>query len=304
MRSGGTIPGLDDKAAFTLTPGGSNALPILLAVPHDGTDYPRAVIEMMRSPASTCLRLEDRRVGDIADRVADRTGVSLLKALAPRAMIDLNRSSDDIDWGMVANAHAKPDQRSRNTFRSRYGLGLVPRRVSGVGEIWRRPIDKQEIDRRIEQIHVPYHLTIAEELQRLRDVHGVALLMDLHSMPPLKPTAPGDRAADFVLGDRFGASCGVELSDVVLNYLAAMGRKAAYNRPYAGGYILERHGQPMRGIHAMQLEISRGLYLDAALDRPTVKLPAISRLVAGLLSVLGSQLLKIQGAPNFLQAAE
>lgn len=304
MHPGGTIPGFDNAAAFTLERGSGSAPPILLAVPHDGRTYPPSVVETMRSPAVTCVRLEDRRVGDIADLIADQLNVSLLKAHAPRAMIDLNRSTNDIDWGMVANARGTAKRNARATYRSRHGLGLIPRRISGVGEIWRRPVDQTEIDQRIAGIHGPYHSTMQAELQRLHDKHGMALLVDLHSMPPLKPQSIDAGAPEFVIGDRFGASCAAELSDAAIGFLVGKGRRGARNRPYAGGYILDRHGQPRRGIHAMQIEICRSLYLDAALDRPTPKLPAIARLVAGLIALLGTELRQIVPPRDFLQAAE
>ena len=300
---GGTIPGLEGASAYTLQTGSDEALPVLLAVPHDGQAYPEALLANMRAPAGSSMRLEDRYVGLIADRIAAETDLSLLKAHAPRAMIDLNRSVEDIDWGMVTGAKVVAKHHSRATFRARNGLGLVPRRISGIGELWRRPIPHAEIAQRIEQIHAPYHRALWTELERLRDLHGIALLLDLHSMPPLKPTQPGQAAAEFVLGDRYGASCDSGLSDLALRYIGGKGRRVAHNRPYSGGFMLDRYGQPRRGIHALQLEVCRSLYLDARLDQPSAKLPVIARLVAGLVRCLGEQV-RAMAPGRFAQAAE
>lgn len=300
---GGRIPGLEGSVAYTLKSECGDSLPILLSVPHDGQCYPDALLANMRAPAVSGMRLEDRHISLIADRIADETNLSLLKAHAPRAMIDLNRSVDDIDWGMVTGVKAAASHHSRATFRARNGLGLIPRRISGVGELWRRPIAHAEIAQRIEHIHAPYHKAIWTELERLRDLHGIALLFDLHSMPPLKPARPGHDAAEFVLGDRFGASCDSGIADLALRYIGGKGRRVAYNRPYSGGFILDRYGQPRRGIHALQLEVCRSLYLDARLDQPTARLPSTARLVAGLVRCLGEQVLAM--APGRLaQAAE
>ena len=106
-------------------------------------------------------------------------------------------------------------------------------------------------------------------------------------MPPLKPRVPGDRPAEFVVGDRFGAASDHALSAQALAYLARNERRAAHNRPYAGGYILDRHAAPRRGLHAIQLELCRTTYLDAAFAEPSARAPAIARLLTGLVRELG-----------------
>ena len=259
----------------------------------------------MRNPGETCPRLEDRHVALIGELVTQDVGVAFLQAHAPRAMLDLNRAVDDIDWSMVSGAKPRGPRHSQVNRRARSGLGLIPRRIPGVGEIWRSPITRDEIDGRIEAIYTPYHAALGRELEALRDRFGVALLLDLHSMPPLKPSAQGDHAAEFVIGDRFGASCDSGLADLALRYLSGQGRKVAHNRPYAGGHMLDRYGQPRRGIHAIQLEICRSLYLDARLDRPSARLPAIARLVSGLVRAIAHEV-EAMGRPGGLtrQAAE
>ena len=289
VRHGGSIPGLDDTPAFSFVRHAEIANPIIVAVPHDGQFYPPSLLAKMRNPGETCLRLEDRHVGRIAELVAQDIGMTFLRALAPRAMLDLNRAVDDIDWSMVSGAKPGGPRHSQVNRRARGGLGLIPRRIPSVGEIWRSQTTREEIEARIDDIYTPYHSALGRELEAIRDRFGVALLLDLHSMPPLKPPTQGDEAAEFVVGDRFGASCDGGLVDLALRYLSGQGRKVAHNRPYAGGHILDRYGQPRRGIHAIQLEVCRSLYLDSHLDRQSARLPAIARLVSGLVRTLAHE---------------
>lgn len=298
--SKGTVPGLPGQAAFSLDQPARGQVPILLSVPHAGRAYPPEFATLMRSPAAAGLRLEDRYVDLLAERVARETGMPLLVAHAPRAMIDLNRAPDDVDWDMVADATA-PRPRLAAGRRARSGLGLVPRRLPGMGELWRRRLTQAELTARIEQVHGPYHVAVADALHALRDRWGTALLLDLHSMPPLGPKRGSNAAPDFVVGDRFGASCDPMLSATALDHLAASGYRVAHNRPYAGGYVLDRHAAATRGVHAMQVEVCRSAYLDGALDQPGPGMATIARVIAGLVRRLADELTLGRGLP---QAAE
>ncbi|MBX7480980.1 N-formylglutamate amidohydrolase [Qipengyuania qiaonensis] len=301
--TGGEIPG-HHAPAYHLWRSDEDSLPVLIASPHCGRAYPEPLSALLRDPEQASLRLEDRHVDKIARPVATATRASLLLADAPRAMIDLNRSVEDIDWSMVRGAKPRQARHSLANRRSRSGLGLVPRRVPGMGEIWRRPLEKAELDAWIEGIYVPYHAALASELERLRDRWGVALLIDLHSMPPLRRTHPQDLPAEFVIGDRFGASCDPGLVDLAIRYLAAHGRRVAHNRPYSGGYVLDRYGQTARGIHALQIEVCRSAYLDARLDQPTIRAAAIAKLLSGLVHTLAAEVETMGRAVQMPHAAE
>jgi N-formylglutamate amidohydrolase len=299
---GGSIPGAAaGQAAFALTRREPAPVPVLLAVPHAGRAYPAEFAEIMRNQAAACVRLEDRLVDLVAEAVARATGAALLVARAPRALIDLNRAPDDVDWEMVVGG--PPERRVRHAAgrRARSGLGLVPRRLPGLGELWRRRLTCDELTARIEEVHQPYHATLAAELERLRDRWGVALLIDLHSMPPLGPKRGHDAAPDFVIGDRFGASCDGALSAAAIDHFSISGRRVAHNRPYAGGYVLDRHGASSRGVHAMQLEICRSTYLDAQLREPGPGLAAVARVLAGLVRRTAEEL---TAGRSLAQAAE
>ena len=285
---GGSIPGSNGLPAFTLRSPVPSALPILLAVPHAGRAYPGTLLERMRNPGFAALKLEDRYVDRLAERVARDTGAALLVAHAPRAMIDLNRGHEDVDWEMFA--HGRPDGVGSYTpgIRVRSGLGLIPRRLPGLGELWKRRHDAEDLAARIDQIHGPYHACLAETLAALRQRWGAALLLDLHSMPPLGYRG-GQPGPDFVLGDGFGATCDGRLVASCFSYFAQQRRGAAHNRPYAGGYVLERHARPGEGIHALQIEIDRSTYLDARLVEPGVGFDAMAELLTGLVRRLAGE---------------
>lgn len=290
--AGGTIPGAPGMAAFSLTMPAPSALPVLIAVPHAGRAYPGTIIQRMRNPGQAALKLEDRYVDRLAEQVARETGAALLVAHAPRAMVDLNRASDEVDWEMFPSARPEGASGSAPGLRVRSGLGLIPRRVPGLGELWNQRHEMDELEQRIAQIHAPYHACLSDALTRLRERWGAALLLDLHSMPPLGFRS-GQGAPEFVIGDRFGATCHGTLVGSSFGYFSEMRRAAAHNRPYAGGYVLERHGRPANGVYAMQLEIDRSSYLDARLAEPGKGFAAMVHLLGGLVRRLAAQVAEL-----------
>lgn len=306
------IPGLEGAPAFTLAGPSPSALPVLISVPHAGRAYPPGLAARMRHGGHALLRLEDRFADLLAEAVAQETGAMLIIARAPRAMIDLNRAPDDIDWGMIAGGQRGegPITGDGAGRRARSGLGLIPRRLPGLGELWKTPHSYTELAERIARIHEPYHAETARCLRDLRNRWGAALLLDLHSMPSL-PARGGSEGAEFVLGDRFGSTCDGGLVASAFSVLAGSRRLAAHNRPYAGGFVLERHGAPARGIHALQLEIDRRSYLDAAQEQPGPGLLPLAALVARLVRRLGEEVRDLGQArpggesdPGWAEAAE
>lgn len=250
----------------------------------------------MRHPRAAALRLEDRYADLLGREVAQRTGAALLVANAPRAMIDLNRAEDDVDWDMVIPG--KPNRGDAPMgLRARSGLGLIPRRLHGLGEIWKQRLAEEELAERIATIHTPYHAALAGELARLRKRWGAALLIDLHSMPPLGLRGPRPPSV-FVVGDRFGVSCHGTLVASAFGYFAEVRREAGHNRPYAGGYVLERHAAPDEGLHALQLEVDRSCYLDPAMSEPGAGFAAMVDVLVGLTERLAAQVAQLGQADD------
>ncbi|PTQ12292.1 N-formylglutamate amidohydrolase [Sphingomonas oleivorans] len=240
------------------------ATPLVIAVPHAGRDYPAELLAASRLPRSRLEALEDR----FADRlIAGAVGLGAIALVArrARAWIDLNRDPREIDPGMVAAGHSLP---AIATARMRGGLGLLPRRIAGAGEIMNRRLAEAEVRQRIEQDHAPYHQAIASALAEAHARHGVALLIDCHSMPSLVP-AGGTGAARIVLGDLHGRSAHSSFMERAEAVVRANGLPLARNSPYAGGHTLDRHGAPKRNIHAIQIEVDRSLYLMEDLRTPS-----------------------------------
>lgn len=315
---GGHVPGHADQPAFALRHFEPSPIPVLIAVPHAGRAYANSLLERMRHPAFAAPRLEDRYVDLLATRIAAETRAALLVAHAPRAIVDLNRASEDVDWDMLNQpapdasarpAHADHRWTARNgtMLRARSGLGLIPRRLPGLGELWKRRFEHHELDERIAGVHQPYHDALGAMLLRLRERWGAALLIDLHSMPPLTAPSSGERAAEFVVGDRFGASCGGEVIGAAFAHFARERRLVAHNRPYAGGYVLDRHARRGEGVHALQLEIDRRCYLDARLAEPGEGFEATVQLIVGLVRRLAAVVAELggeSGAARWRMAAE
>ncbi|QFT78192.1 N-formylglutamate amidohydrolase [Erythrobacter sp. THAF29] len=283
-------------------------LPVLIAVPHAGRVYPSETLAEMRDADLSQLRLEDRHVDLLGVEIAKATGTGLMVAHAPRAMLDLNRSHDDVDWEMVDGAGrrlSKPQPVLTGTNRrARSGLGLVPRRLPGFGEIWRSKLPREELDRRIDRIHRPYHEYLGRELERIRNAWGAALLIDLHSMPPLRKQHGQNEPPRIVLGDRFGSSCDGSLISRAVGYLKQHACPVAHNRPYSGGYVLDRHASPRRGLHAMQVEVCRAAYLDDRLAEPSDRLRGLAQMLAGMVRELGAETARLGAAGQMAQAAE
>ena len=303
--TGGEIPGSQGQPAYALRQSDPSPVPVLIAVPHAGRSYPGSLIERMRHPGYAALRLEDRYVDLLGEAVARETGAALLVAHAPRAMIDLNRAPEDVDWEMFAQGRPNGLGSYTPGLRARSGLGLIPRRLPGLGELWKQRHDAADLSARIDQIHAPYHQCLADSLAALRARWGAALLIDLHSMPPLGHR-DGNPPPEFVVGDRFGTTCHGSLVASCFGYFSAARRAAAHNRPYAGGYVLDRHAAPDSGLHALQLEIDRSRYLDARLAEPGQGFAAMVELLTGLVRRLAGEVAGLgQGGDSaWPQAAE
>jgi N-formylglutamate amidohydrolase len=219
--------------------------------------------------------LEDRHADALVE-IAVAAGVPAIVATRARAWIDLNRGEREIDPAAI---HPVPfPGATERSNRSESGLGLVPTRLPGGGAIFARPIAAAELADRIASDHRPYHRAIANALAEAHARFGVAVLIDCHSMPPL-PAGKGP-SATIVLGDRFGRSASPAILAAIVVEAQRSGLRVARNTPYAGAHTIERHGVPAAGIHAIQIELDRTLYLDSKLRRPGPGLAALGGFVA------------------------
>jgi len=262
--------------------------PVILSVPHAGRDYGAGLLSASRLGKAALETLEDRLVDRLVWR-ATTNGSTAFIARAPRAEIDLNRDAREIDPALIAPPLASGGV--VQSARTRGGLGLIPSRITGAGPIWRERIPRAELTRRIDQIHAPYHDALAAALDHARARFGEAVLLDCHSMPP-RANSDGVRNAAIVFGDRHGTTIGADLLDAALAAARALGYRAACNAPYAGGYIVSRHGRPAEGIHAVQIEIDRSAYLDRDLRTPGPGFEGAARMIAAVVQAIETRLLR------------
>ena len=249
-------------AAYTVVSGQKAAqaglqLPILFASPHSGGLYPEAMLETIRVPLIDLRRTEDAFVEELfAD--APKSGGQLIYANYARGYVDLNRDARELDPAMFHDG--PPRKVVVASPRVEAGLGCLPR-VAARGEpIYDGQISRAEGEYRLAQVHDAYHGYIRGALDRFKEVHGVAVLIDCHSMPSRQPGRR--KLADIVLGDRYGSSCDSRLTSVAERTFRDLGYTVSRNAPYAGGYTTRCYGRPKRGVHALQIEINRSLYMD------------------------------------------
>ncbi|MES2442883.1 MAG: N-formylglutamate amidohydrolase [Pseudomonadota bacterium] len=257
--------------------------PVVLSVPHAGRDYPLQLRAALRVPLAALRPLEDRHVDALA--LAARQGETLFVAERARAWIDLNRAEHERDPRLDDGAVPSGQPQSA---KLRSGLGLVPRRVGNSGDIWQHRLSGEEVAARIRADHRPYHAALGAALAAARARFGVAVLLDIHSMPPLGAPASAPR---IVLGDRFGRSASSRLLGRLEGVARAHGFASAVNAPYSGGHVLERHGDPRNGVHAIQVEFDRSLYLDAKLDQPGPGLAQTARALRAMIDALADEAL-------------
>lgn len=237
------------------------ATPFIFASPHSGRRYPPELLRMSRLDRHALRQSEDCYV-DLLFDAAPAQGAPLLRALFPRAWVDVNRSRDELDQRMFSDPlPASADTRSN---RVRAGLGVIPRIVADGQDIYDRKLKFFEARRRLSACYDPYHRALGDLINAARARFGCAVVIDCHSMPSAggAPFREGERAIDFVLGDRFGASCAPAAPALVENVLGACGYLVSRNAPYAGGHVASAYGRPSEGVHVLQIEINRALYLD------------------------------------------
>ncbi len=237
----------------------AQAAPFVLCSPHSGRVYPRFFLAQSRLDPQSLRKSEDCYVDELFAHVAE-LGAPLIAARFPRAYLDVNREPYELDPDLFIER--LPDYANTQSVRVAGGLGTVARIVADGEEIYRSRISLGAALERIELLYRPFHAKLMQLVERTREQFGFAILIDCHSMPSSSMSQPGGARPDFVLGDRFGASCDAGITRFVREALAALGYEVQLNRPYAGGYITEHYGRPAQGVHALQLEINRGLYLD------------------------------------------
>jgi len=233
--------------------------PVLFNSPHSGSTYPRAFLSASRLDIGTLRRSEDSFVDELIAGVV-KHGFPLMHAHFPRCFVDVNREPYELDPRMFEGR--LPSFANTRSMRVAGGLGTVARVVGDAQEIYDQRIPVDDALRRIESLYKPYHRSLRRLFTKLHRDFGAAVLVDCHSMPSTAGHRDERPRPEFVLGDRYGTSCVGVVSETVELTLRALGYSVSRNKPYAGGFITEHYGNPAAGLHAIQLEINRALYMD------------------------------------------
>ena len=237
-------------------------MPVVFSSPHSGRDYAPEFLAATKTDLASLRQLEDSFVDELFAAAPD-LGAPLLRALFPRAFIDPNREPYELDPEMYDEP--LPDHANTSSFRVSGGLGTIARVTTTGAEIYRRKLRVAEAEHRIAAFYQPFHDALEALLAATARQFGHAVLIDCHSMPSIggpRDRDQGRERADIVLGDRFGTSCAAALTETVEASLAEVGCRVTRNVPYAGGYTTHHYGRPEDGIHALQIELNRSLYMD------------------------------------------
>ena len=281
-----TSAALDIEPAFDIRRPAADGpcTPLVFASPHSGRLYPADMRASARLPGGAVRRSEDALVDRLLES-APRHGCAVIAARYARAYIDVNREPYELDASMFSDE--LPDYARARTARVAAGLGSIARIVAEGQEIYDRKLTFAEAELRVERVHRPYHAALSGLIAEARAKAGAAVLIDWHSMPAAATAGPGPaHGAQMVLGDRYGAACAPRLTQAVERELQAMGYRTARNAPYAGGHTTEFYGRPAEGVHALQIEISRSLYLDEASMAPSAGFKRLARDLDRLFVVL------------------
>ncbi|MEO4001638.1 N-formylglutamate amidohydrolase [Mesorhizobium sp. CAU 1732] len=245
--------------AFEVRSPAEQRVPFVFNSPHSGRVYPPRFLAMSKLDASAIRRSEDCFVDDLFGGAVP-LGAPMLAANFPRAYLDANREPWELDPRMFSDP--LPPHANARSARVAGGLGTVPRLVGEGQEIYKAKLKLAEAVMRVETVYKPYHEQLKRLLTRTHSRFGFAVLVDCHSMPASIRLGDNGMRPDFIVGDRFGVACAPALTEAAIGILSGMGYTVAHNKPYAGGFITEHYGRPARGLHAIQIEVNRGLYLN------------------------------------------
>ncbi len=272
-----------ETEAYVLTRPVRRMGPMIFASPHSGSDYSPDFLAQIVLDRRSIRSSEDAFVDRLFD-MAPAMGAPLLVARAPRAFLDLNRAADELDPGVIEGIARAP-----HNPRISSGLGVIPRVVAGGRSIYRGKLALAEAEGRLRRFWHPYHQALAALVEETRAAFGQAVLIDCHSMPHEAieaHTRPGQHRPEVVLGDRYGATAGREVMDRVEAAFGAAGLRVGRNAPFAGAYVAQAYGRPSRGVHVVQVEIDRALYMDEVRVEPLAGFAEFRELIAGVVAEL------------------
>jgi N-formylglutamate amidohydrolase len=233
--------------------------PIIFNSPHSGSVYPEDFLSASRIDLPTLRRSEDSFMDELIGGLAAR-GFPVVRVNFPRSYVDVNREPYELDPRMFAGR--LPSFANTRSMRVAGGLGTIPRVVGDGQEIYRERLSVDDALTRVETLYKPYHRALRRLINRVHQSFGTVVVVDCHSMPSIGVSRDEPRRPDIVIGDRYGTSCAPLLPNRVEQTMSRLGYSVGRNKPYAGGFITEHYGSPASGLHAIQLELNRAIYMD------------------------------------------
>jgi len=248
--------------------------PIIFNSPHSGSAYPGEFLNVSRIDLATLRRSEDSFMDELISGLGDR-GFAVVRVHFPRSYVDVNREPYELDPRMFSGR--LPSFANTRSMRVAGGLGTIPRVVGDGQEIYRERLAVDDALARIETLYKPYHRALRRLINRVHQSFGTVVVVDCHSMPSIGVSRDEPRRPDLVIGDRYGTSCSPLLPDRVEEIMSRLGYSVGRNKPYAGGFITEHYGNPASGLHVIQLELNRAVYMD---ERRREKGPRFAKVAA------------------------
>jgi N-formylglutamate amidohydrolase len=276
---------LTTGAPFEILAPAVQTVPMVFVSAHSGRDYEPDFVETSRLDQLSLRRSEDSFVDELFSGAPAR-GAPLLRAHFPRVYLDPNREPWELDPAMFEDT--LPDFVNTSSLRVAGGLGTIARVVTNGAEVYQGKLKFSEAEHRIRSLYIPFHETIQDLLALTVQRFATAVLIDCHSMPSFggpMDRDPGTERADMVLGDRFGTSCAKVITDTAERVLSKAGFRVERNDPYAGGFTTRNYGRPGSGVHALQIEIKRSLYMD---EDTMERLPALETITATMNSLIAA----------------
>lgn len=268
------------RSAYEIVHPDKRVTSVVFASPHSGRDYPDSFVQRTILDEHTIRTSEDAFVDRLFDS-ATQFGAPFLKAGAPRAYIDMNRSADELDPALIEGVRG-----GGHNPRIASGLGIIPRVVANGRIIYSGKMSLAEAQARISGYYHPYHTALQKLLDESHARFGEAILVDCHSMPHEAVDGvvrAGRPRPEIVLGDRFGAAADTGIVDQIESAFLDAGLKVARNTPFAGAYTTSHYGRPSRRQHAVQIEIDRSLYMNEQMIRPNNNFAAFRSLLRGVI---------------------
>jgi N-formylglutamate amidohydrolase len=280
-----TQPNGESSPPFVIVEPATWRAPIIFNSPHSGSVYPLEFLSASRIDLAALRRSEDSFMDELIGGLSNR-GFPTVRVNFPRSYVDVNREPYELDPRMFSGR--LPSFANTRSMRVAGGLGTIPRVVGDGQEIYRERLSVDHGLSRIEALYKPYHRALRRLINKAHHAFGAVVVVDCHSMPSIGVSRDEPRRPDVVIGDRYGTSCAGLLPDMVEETMRRLGYSVGRNKPYAGGFITEHYGNPASGLHTIQLELNRAIYMDERRRERGARFEQVAADLAGLADALAA----------------